>query len=422
MRAVGRARPHSRPSRREAWALALVATATMAISYVDRQTLAVLAPTVTKALDIDETAYGWLASAFSIAYLVAAPIAGRVIDRVGARRGLLVAVLVWSIVAAAHAGVAVYAQLFALRIALGVAESPSFPGAAQTVHRALPAGERARGFGVLFVGSSFGAMLAPPLAAFLSTRLSWRWAFVGTAIVGLAWVPAWLAVAWKANRRAILDSPPDDASPLGVSKRPRVIDVAKDPAVLRATLVVAAVAPAIGFVLNWGAKFLERHHGVAQGDMGRYLVLPPLAYDLGSIAFGDLASRRAKNRSDPLASDRLLFAAALALAATMVLVPASRSTWEAIAWASVSLAGCGGLFALMTADMMARVAPSAVSLAGGICAGAQSLALIVANPLVGREVDRTWSYTVPLLVLAAWMMPGSLVWLAWNPRPRSSGT
>src|SRR5262245_20525854 len=176
----------------------------MAVSYVDRQTLAVLAPTVTTALGISEQGYGWLVSAFSIAYLVGAPLAGRLVDRVGARHGLLGAVLLWSIVAALHALAPGFGILFALRIALGFAEAPSFPGAAQTVHRSLPPEERARGFGVLFTGSSFGAMIAPPLATFFEARWGWRVAFLVTAIAGLVWVPVWLAVAFApASRRAL---------------------------------------------------------------------------------------------------------------------------------------------------------------------------------------------------------------------------
>src|SRR4051812_20187760 len=110
--------PGSGLSRRAAWALALVATLTMAVSYVDRQTLAVLSPTVTKALAISDEQYGWLVSAFSVAYLVGAPIAGRMIDGIGARRGLLGAVLVWSFVAALHALAPGLGVLFGLRIAL----------------------------------------------------------------------------------------------------------------------------------------------------------------------------------------------------------------------------------------------------------------------------------------------------------------
>ncbi|MBC7978736.1 MAG: MFS transporter, partial [Myxococcales bacterium] len=59
------------------------------MSYVDRMTLAVLAPAVTKALDISDEAYGWLGSAFSMAYLFGTPFAGWWIDRAGARRGLV---------------------------------------------------------------------------------------------------------------------------------------------------------------------------------------------------------------------------------------------------------------------------------------------------------------------------------------------
>src|SRR5262249_6100589 len=153
---------------------------------------------------------------------------------------------------------------------------------------------RARGFGVLFVGSSIGSMIAPPLATYLAVRFHWRWAFIGTAVVGLAWIPAWLAVAWAKRARPILDRPAQDDL-AAAATRPRAWEVATHPAVLRATLVVAAVAPTIGFVLNWGSKFLERHHGIGLDRLGPFLVLPPLAYDIGSIAFGDLASRRAKS-------------------------------------------------------------------------------------------------------------------------------
>src|SRR5215212_8817730 len=102
-----------------AWQVAIVATLTMTVSYVDRQTLAVLAPSVTKALNISNEAYGWLGSAFSIAYLFGTPLSGWWIDRIGARRGLVASVLAWSAVAALHAVVPGFGMLFALRLALG---------------------------------------------------------------------------------------------------------------------------------------------------------------------------------------------------------------------------------------------------------------------------------------------------------------
>jgi len=397
-------------NRRHAWALAIVATLTMAISYVDRQVLSVLAPTVTRDLHISETSYGLLASAFSMAYLVGAPAAGRIIDSIGARRGLLGAVLVWSAIAATHAFVPGFAVLFLLRIGLGLAEAPSFPGAAQTVHRALPPAERARGFGVLFTGSSIGAMIAAPLATTLEAKMGWRAAFVVTAVVGLLWVPLWIAVAWSKEGRAALDrhdpKPTDRAPPIG--------EIARHPAVLRAVLVVFASAPTIAFLLLWGSKYLVRTYGLTQTEVGHYLWLPPLCFDLGAVLFGDLSSR---SRAD---TPRLLFAMSMLLALAVFAAPMAKTPWGSIMICGVALAGGGGLFALLTSDMLARVPPAAVSLAGGCTAAAQSLAYIVANPLIGRTVQRTGSYSLVLMALAIWTIPGCIAWLLWKPPPRTA--
>lgn len=395
----------------------------MAVSYLDRQTLAILAPTVRKALAITETQYGWLVSAFSIAYLVGAPLAGRLVDRVGARRGLLGAVLVWSVVAALHALVPGFGVLFALRILLGLAEAPSFPGAAQTVHRALPPAERARGFGVLFTGSSFGAMVAPILATWLEARWGFRVAFVGTAAVGLAWIPMWLAVAYAPAARRALDRRTDaGAAEAGAAEAGTgALALVRHPAVLRAVLVVLASSPMLAFTLNWSANFLEKAYGLPQSALGRYLWLPPVLFDAGAILFGHVASRRAKARAaataDRDAADRDLVATAAALTALGGAMALARTPLEAVVLAGLAMAGGGGLFALLTADMLSRVPASAVSSAGGITAATQSLAYIVANPLVGWAVQRSGSYTSALVALAAWVVPGCVGWILWKPPP-----
>ena len=181
------------------WAVAVAATLGMSVSYIDRQTLAAIAPAVRSALTIDHTQFGWLLSAFSMAYLVGAPAAGVVVDRLGARRGFAVAVVVWSVVAGAHALVTSFAMLFALRVLLGAAEAPSFPAAAQAIRRSLPPSRRSAAYGLLFTGSSVGAMIAAPLALSIEGSYGFRAAFLGTAVVGLAWIPLWLGIT-RADR------------------------------------------------------------------------------------------------------------------------------------------------------------------------------------------------------------------------------
>jgi len=398
----------------KAWTIAVAATLVMSVSYIDRQTLAAIAPTVRAALHISHTQFGWVLGAFSLAYLVGAPLAGALLDRTGARRGLVAAVLAWSAVAALHAAVPSLAALFALRILLGLSEAPSFPGAAQTVTRVLPAERRSAGIGVLFTGSSLGAMIAPSLAIGVLQSFGWRAAFVGTALVGLLWVPAWL---W-ATRRGVIDGPPPgerDAAPA-----PSRLALAVTAPVARAVVLVVFAAPSIMFGLNWWSQYLAEAHDLPQGELRAYLTVPPLFFDLGAVGFGVLASR-ADARDGEAARERtrwaLMIAASL-LCAVMALAPRVHGPWPATLCGAVSLAGGGGIFALLTADMLKRVHPSHVSTAAGLTASAQSLAYVVANPLIGAVVDATHSYDTVLLVLGAVVPPSVLLWSRWPVRAR----
>lgn len=388
-----------------------MATSAMSVSYIDRQTLAALAPTVRTALSIDRTHYGWLTSAFSMAYLVAAPLAGTLIDRAGARRGLAAAVFVWSGVAALHAAAPTFSILFVLRIALGLAEAPSFPGAVQAVKRALPEGDRSAGVGLLFTGSSIGAMIAAPAAVALNKHFGWRFAFVGTALIGLLWIPCWL-LATRGATAELAPRPPETAHPKFFREAATTLsELGRQGAVIRAVILVVASAPGIMFVLNWFPQYLVDAHGLVQDDLGRYAWCPPLFFDVGAVAFGVAASRRERNGSVGSHADFVAFAAMLA--ATLACLPLAADAFEATMVASAAMAGGGALFALLTGDMLSRIDPSRVSRAGGLTAAAQSAAYVVASPILGTVVDRTHTYDQVLLALGALVVPGAAAWIAW---------
>jgi len=403
-------------TRAQSWALVLAATFTMTISYIDRQALAVLAPTITRELGSSETQYGLLASAFSLAYLVGAPLAGRWIDRVGARRGLLAAVLLWTVASALHALAPGFGALAVFRVLLGLAESPSFPGASQTVHRALPPAERPRGVGVLFTGSSIGSMIAPPIAVSLMSVFGWRGALLVSALSGLVWIPLWMGVAWRSPGREVLDASPE---PEVLAEGATAWSAWGEPAVLRTLALIVASSPAIGFVLTWSAKYLVREWGVTQVGVAAFIWLPPLMFDVGSIAFGDLSARLAKHPSNARGGTHpglIALSGALAAGATLAMVGAT-SPWMAMGFAGAAMFGGGGTYAMITADMLARIPSHGVSTAGGWCASAQALAFVVANPLIGRGVETYGGYGQVLVALAAWVVPGTVAWLVWPRVP-----
>lgn len=401
-------------SRRRAWLVAVAATLTMTVSYIDRQALSVLSVSVMQALHMSKEEYGWLGSAFAAAYLFGTPLAGWWIDLAGARRGLLASVLAWSAVAALHAVVPGFATLFVLRLALGIAEAPSFPGSAQTIQRVLPPNDRERGFGVLFTGSSFGAMVVPPFASWVYRQAGWQVAFLVTsAAAGLLWIPLWYGVTRSRTVRAQLDVAPPPAA--RAERRPRLHDLVLHPIMLRALAAILCAAPVFNFPTFWGASFLNVSFQVTQGDVGHYLWLPPLGFDAAAVLFGHLAARQRRPEGVPA---RGLVAAGVALCASLALLPLSTTPWQATLGMSIAMAGSGAVYTLVTADLLARMPIGIVSFAAGILAGAQSVALLAVNPMVGRLVDRLGTYDAAAIALGLWAIPGGLVWLAWRPAIR----
>jgi ACS family hexuronate transporter-like MFS transporter len=302
-------------------------------------------------------------------------------------------------------------MLFAMRILLGAAESPAFPGAAQAVRRALPAGDRSAGFGLLFTGSSIGAMIAPPLAIALLQRYGWQFAFVGTALCGLAWIPVWLVATRGPVKEALenRDTPRVASTPYrdyqwlppAPGAKTPLLALLREPQVKRAVLLILCSAPALMFVINWYARLLARALHVDQADLGHFLWFPPLLFDLGAIAFGQFASHRDR-ASGRVRSHKGLCAIAALLCATLALVPLTGDPMVAVILGGVSMAGGGGCYVIATADMLARTDRNKTGQAGGFCASSQSLAQIIASPLIG--------------LLGLLVLPGALAWIAW-PMP-----
>jgi len=393
------------------WAVMIVAMLTMAVSFIDRQTLSVLGPTITPALHLSETQFGLLGSAFAFGYLFATPLGGLWIDRIGARRGLVRSVAIWSVVAALHAIAPGFGSLVVLRISLALAEGPGFPGSAQTAQRLLPLHEHPRAFGLLFSGSSIGVMLAPKLVKELTHWLGWQGAFVGTAAIGLLWIPLWIAVTRSPQVRTALDARPA----VSRAARPSYLRRMRDPWMIRAVIGIIAIAPVGLLASTWGAKYLAGAWHLTQDDVATYLWLPPLALDAGNLLFGDLASR-VRRRTGERGSPRVLYAIAMTSASAVALLPLCTTPWQGVACIAVGVGGMGGVYTLCTSDLIARCEPRMTATVTGLVAAGQSIAHIAASPLIGLALDHHASYGQIGIALGAWAIPGSLIWLAWRPR------
>jgi len=174
------------------WQIALLISAAIAISYLDRQTLPVAIAAIQRDIPINNTQYSQLQVAFLLAYAVMYAGGGKLIDVLGTRRGFLWIMLFWSLACASHGLAAGFGMLAVSRFLLGVGEGGGFPAATKAVSEWFPVRERSTAMGIINAGTAAGAVIAPPAIAIVIQYLGWRWVFFLCGAVGLLWALYWL--------------------------------------------------------------------------------------------------------------------------------------------------------------------------------------------------------------------------------------
>jgi len=171
------------------------------VNYMDRQVISYLKPFFCKATT--DGGFGWnnsdfanLTSAFTAFYSGMTIIAGWVIDKIGTKLGLALALIVWSICGIGNAFVGPLLKMhIIIRSAFAVGEAGNFPASIKTVAEWFPKRERAFATGIFNSGSNLGAMVAalflPWCLVFFGEQLGWKMAFIITGVAGFVWLPLW---------------------------------------------------------------------------------------------------------------------------------------------------------------------------------------------------------------------------------------
>ena len=169
------------------------------VNYLDRQTLSILAPTLQEKLHFTAVEYSYIVTSFLVAYTIGYLVCAHVLDRIGVRIGLALALLVWSVADILHAFAYGWVSLIFCRFLLGLAESFCNPAGVKVISDWVAPRERGFAMAVFSNGSVVGTMLAPPMIAALALYFGWQWAFIVTGILGLPLAIVWLVYYREPN-------------------------------------------------------------------------------------------------------------------------------------------------------------------------------------------------------------------------------
>ena len=165
-----------------------------AINYINRQTLSVLAPVISKEFHLSHSQLSDIFSSFQYAYAGTWLLGGIFLDVVGTRLGLIIAVVWWSIVSCATSFANSPFVFGALRFCLGIGEGLNWPGASKAVAEFFPETERGTAVAIFDSGSSVGGAIAAIAIPWIALTMGWRAAFTFSGLLGILWLGLWLVV------------------------------------------------------------------------------------------------------------------------------------------------------------------------------------------------------------------------------------
>ncbi len=178
------------------WIIGLIALATL-INYIDRSTLSLMWPSISKDLGMDKGDYAIILNVFMVAYAIGQLVSGKLFDKVGTRIGYVIAIGIWGVSSFMHSFARGILSFGFLRVTLGLGEAGNWPGAVKSNAEWFPIKERAVAQGIFNAGASIGSVIAPPLIATLWAAFGWQVTFMIVGSFGVIWLIPWLIVNKK---------------------------------------------------------------------------------------------------------------------------------------------------------------------------------------------------------------------------------
>ncbi|HUY14812.1 MAG TPA: MFS transporter [Terriglobia bacterium] len=391
--------PGRRVTKRVRWWIVWTLFLSTVINYINRQTLSVLAPAITREFHMSHTALGRVFFAFQVSYALTWLVGGILLDWVGARLGLALAVAWWSLVSVLT-GLAHSVQSFEVfRFLLGMGEGCNWPGASKVVSEWFPAQERGLAVAIFDSGSSVGGALASLVIPWIALAWGWRWAFALSGILGFGWLFIWLRTYYPVTQHPRLSLEEKEWVEAGRaapgmpvrSERWSWRGLLADRNTWGIVIGKALTDPIWWFYVFWLPQYLSDARGFNLRQIAAFAWIPFIAADIGNFTGGFVSGRlirrgmpviRARKWVCVLSSLPILagIPAARVHSPLMALGLISLAVWAYASWSTMGLT--------FPSDLFPPEKVASVTGLSGFAAGLVSALFMLA---VGRIVD-SFSY------------------------------
>jgi ACS family glucarate transporter-like MFS transporter len=388
-----------------------------AIAYVDRVNISVAGKPIAAELGLSPVALGYLFSSFLWAYVLMMLPGGRMIDRFGPHNVATIATAIWSVAQMATGATINFATMLLTRLGLGIGEAPFAPVTYRSVGLWGPLRERGTAIATISAGSSLGAALGAPLVAWLISVSSWRWSFVVTGAIGLAWVVVWRSLVSTPEKTGWIPEPErqhilaERAGGLAPAEHGGVgyLGLIRTPAMWGLFISQGCLVYTVYLYLSWLPNYLQTQRHMSVMGSGIYTALPFLVASGVNIVANWIGDRALNVDAVHAGKRRYLVAICLLLTASGLLIPYVESLTAMIILVTfaVSFATCGpATNGALTNDLLRSEADAGRALAFLVLGG--NTFGLCAPIVTGYLVEATGNFNSAFIAAGAIALVGAV--------------
>jgi len=338
---------------------------------------------------IPDDTFGYIATSFFVAYMISNAVSGFVIDKLGTRIGYSLCMAFWTTAGILHALAMAPIQFGIFRFLLGIGEAGNWPAALKLSGEWFTPAERSTATGIFNSGAAAGAILAPPLIAYLGIHYGWQATFVVIGVLGYIWLAAfWFTyytpeqVKKEANARII---PP--------------LKLIKTRFVYSFTIAKFFIDPIWYFITFWIGRYLADVYDWDLVKIGWFAMFPFIIADLGNIA-GGYFTQFIINKGLPVPQARKLAVAlsgsliAAALIIGPFLIHGPMAALVVLALAGFGYASFAANAIAFTPDVVPKSATASVYGIASVGSGLGGVFFQSISGLTVKNLSEAYNYTI----------------------------
>jgi ACS family hexuronate transporter-like MFS transporter len=369
------------PERRR-WFIVAIIFLAIIFNYVDRQIVSVLKPVLKAEFSLDDGGYAMILNVFTICYAVMYPVSGWMVDKFGAKVVMFFGVITWSLACIGGGLSRSIGQFGFFRGLLGAAEPTNFPAQLKVITIWFPGKLRATANSLCVAGSSIGAIIAPPVIAWLALKYNWQTAFIAMGAIGLVIAVLWKLIYQDPPQYILQEATQSTGTTASTSFEWRQLWGTKS---LWGILLIRFVSdPVWYFCLFWLPGYLQEQSGLSLAQVGMFGWIPFLFADLGAIGTSAWSDKMVRRGMEPLKARKRMLTKVAFLGPLCALTPYLPNAWVTLAVFSVVAIAClSWLFSISVVISEAFPMKNVASVLG-IAGGFGALGAVLFNYFVGQ--------------------------------------